>query len=291
MIRLHVDISGELAATLEEHFCEYPGPWMIWEDEASHRYQLFGYFGNRGDATGQLDLLRKRFAGLFEPAAFEELRDEDWRDSYKAFFTPWSYRRLHWVPLWQRETFPVPKDGYVLYLDPGMAFGTGNHPTTRLCARRLVEAAERWGPDLAQRSVLDVGCGSGVLALSAARMSFGQVRAFDHETEAIKASLENACINGLEERLTIEQADLAAIALPRADLVLANIIANVLLRHREALLGAVKPGGELVLSGILAEELEAVRRDFEAATRALGGAVEIDTRVEDEWADLCLRCL
>src|SRR5690606_20866337 len=97
--------------------------------------------------------------------AYRMLGDADWRDSYKEHFKAWQFGRLHWVPVWQRESFTLPEGDAVLWLDPGLAFGTGNHETTRLCVERLVTLTEERGP---VGRVVDAGCGSGILALSAA---------------------------------------------------------------------------------------------------------------------------
>src|SRR4030095_8213160 len=99
------------------------------------------------------------------------LGDVDWRDSYKEHFHAWRFGRLHWVPVWERDKHIVPPGDAVLWLDPGLAFGTGNHQTTRLCVERLVTLAEERGTG---GVVIDAGCGSGILALSAALLGFRQ---------------------------------------------------------------------------------------------------------------------
>src|SRR5262249_19203508 len=126
------------------------------------------------------------------------LADADWRESYKAHFKPWQFGRLHWVPVWERETFKLPPGGAVLWLDPGLAFGTGNHETTRLCVERLVALAEERGT---AGRVIDAGCGSGILALSAALLGYRDVVGFDNDPEAVRVSEENAALNGLAGRV------------------------------------------------------------------------------------------
>jgi len=117
---------------------------------------------------------------------FRPLAEQEWRDSYKAHFKAWRFGRLHWVPLWERNEFILPTGHEVLWLDPGLAFGTGNHETTRLCVERLVEYRESHSAH--EGSVIDAGCGSGILALSAAKLGFQNVIGFDNDPEAVRSS-------------------------------------------------------------------------------------------------------
>jgi ribosomal protein L11 methyltransferase len=211
-----------------------------------------------------------------------ELAEADWRDSYKAHFRAWRFDRLHWVPVWERPTYVVPPGDAVLWLDPGLAFGTGNHETTRLCVERLVVCAEEHGTG---GRVIDAGCGSGILALSAALLGYRDVLGFDNDPEAVRVSGENAALNGLTGQVRFETADLeTGLAGRQADLLLANIQADVLLRYAAVLTGAVAPGGTLILSGILAGENGQVRAGFERA--APGWSV--NARVMGEWSDVVL---
>ena len=195
------------------------------------------------------------------------MAEGDWRDSYKAHFHAWTFGRLHWVPIWERAAFRLPAGHAVLWLDPGMAFGTGNHETTRLCCERLVARVAAGGPP---SRVVDAGCGSGILALSAALLGCAEVVAFDNDPEAVRISRENAALNGLDGRVRFSVEDLAGgLAGRPADLLLANIQADVLMRHARELVAAVAPGGALILSGILAAEGAAVQAAFAAAAPGL----------------------
>lgn len=257
---------------------------MVLEDKPSGRAWLTGYFDSREQAqAGWRD-----FAALLDPEwlatepEVRELPDADWKDSYKAHFKASSFGPLHWVPVWERETLRAAMGEKVLWLDPGMAFGTGNHETTRLVAERLVAFAAQHG--IGGR-VIDAGCGSGILALSAALLGFREVRGFDNDPEAIRVSEENAVLNDLGGRVEFFVGDLTSgWRHAPAALVLANIQADVLVRFTGELLAAVAPGGQLVLSGILERELPTVREAFAAA--APGWRVE--SRVMGEWSDLML---
>jgi ribosomal protein L11 methyltransferase len=167
-----------------------------------------------------------------------------------------------------------------LWLDPGMAFGTGNHETTRLVVERLVTYAVESG---IQGRVIDAGCGSGILALSAVKLGFTQVAAFDNDPLAIDVSRENAELNQLTGRVDFFVGDLVTgLAKRQAELVLANIQADVLIGFAPQLVAAVAPEGVLVLSGILARELSGVRTAFEA----LPPGWTTNSRTMGEWCDL-----
>jgi ribosomal protein L11 methyltransferase len=260
--------------------------WSIHEDVASRRAWVVGIFDKAAEAHAawagvRADLPR---AGA---AVVRPLADADWRESYKAHFKPWRIGRLHWVPEWERRTYTVPPGHAAVWLDPGMAFGTGNHETTRLCVEQLVAFAKRCTPaERRSARVIDAGCGSGILAISAAKLGFGSVFAFDNDPEAVSIAVENARVNRVASRVRLSVADVAAaLARRRADLVLANIQADVLVRHAALLGRAMAPGGWLVLSGILTSELAAV----EAAFRDVLPRWRFSRCSMGLWSRLCCR--
>lgn len=286
VFELKTEVPPDVTPALEELLAEREEQrLMVLEDKPSGRAWLTGYFGTQAEAitawqdlVGTVDVTWAKAVPVVR-----EMPDEDWKNSYKAHFKAWKFGRLNWVPVWERETFALPAGEEVLWLDPGMAFGTGNHETTRLCCERLALFAAARGNS---GRVIDAGCGSGILALSAAKLGFGRVAGFDNDPEAIRVSEENAALNGLAGRVEFYVGDLVTgFAVGRtAELVLANIQADVLSRFVGELCAAVAPGGQLVLSGILSQELEAVRAKF--AALAVGWRVE--SRVLGEWADLAL---
>ena len=264
--------------------------WTLLEDAVSARAWIVGIF--RGGAEAGLRWARLRPTLPVRPLGQSRPRrlpDADWANSYKEHFKAWTFGRLHWVPVWERDTFRPPAGHSVLWLDPGMVFGTGNHETTRLCIERLVEfAAGLAGGRGAAGNVriVDAGCGSGILALSAALLGFRDISGFDSDAEAVRASRENAELNGLSSRVRFSKAALPlGLGGGKAGLVLANIQADVLVRYSRELAAAVAPGGLLELSGILAGEVAAVRRAFAAAAPGWS----FDSRSRGEWCDACLR--
>ena len=255
--------------------------WMLQEDVIAGSAWVSGIFPDEAHARRSWAELRVEAHELEEfDLKITRLADSDWRDSYKAHFKAWRFGRLHWVPVWERGTFHAPLGEHVLWLDPGLAFGTGNHETTRLCVERLVRLS-RVGD-----RVIDIGCGAGILGLSAALLGHREVVGFDNDASAVEVSRENAALNGLSDRVHFFHGALPdALGGLQAELLLANVQADILMLFADALLAAVAAGGVLVLSGILASELEAVRAVFSARTPGWAG----ESRVLGEWSDLQLR--
>ena len=259
--------------------------WSLLQDVIAGRAWIVGIFASADEARARWTELSPLLPAEAAPAAPVErpLGDQDWRDSYKAHFKAWRCGRLHWVPVWERATHVLGEGETAIWLDPGLAFGTGNHETTRLCVERLVARAGSHGT---QGRVIDAGCGSGILALSAVRLGWKDVSGFDNDPEAVRVSEENAVLNDLAGAVRFFTADLVT-GLPigtQAEVVLANIQADVLMRFVPELVGAVAPGGLLVLSGILAHENEKVREAFAPATRGW----TIEHREMGEWSDVAL---
>ncbi|WP_414664017.1 50S ribosomal protein L11 methyltransferase [Horticoccus sp. 23ND18S-11] len=286
-IKLEIPAASAVAAdeTLLEQGVEN---WSVLEDVIVRRAWVQGICADEAGALAEWKTLAPQLAraGVMpvgDPVV-RSLGDGDWRDSYKIHFHAWRFGRLHWVPVWERETFVLPPGDAVLWLDPGLAFGTGNHETTRLCVERLVTLAEEHGT---QGRVIDAGCGSGILALSAALLGFRDISGFDNDAEAVRISEENAALNGLAGRVRFHTADVVSGLAGRdasADILMANIQADVLMRFARELVAAVAPGGTLVLSGILAHENGQVREAFEKVARAWS----VNARVMGEWSDVVL---
>lgn len=197
-----------------------------------------------------------------------------WTDAWKAHYVPQRIGRVVIVPSWLDEEL---RPGEVeLRLDPGMAFGTGLHPTTRGCLELLQQA----GP--MPPRLLDVGCGSGILALAALRLGAGRADACDTDPLAVEATRANAVANGLAERVTAWQGTLpAAPAAEPYQLVLANLVAAVLVALAARLVAHTAPGGTVLASGIIEGRAAEVRDAFTAA--GLSIAAE---RHDGEWVSL-----
>jgi ribosomal protein L11 methyltransferase len=184
---------------------------------------------------------------------------EDWSTSWKVNFKPLRVgHRLLIVPSW--EEVQARPDDIVLHLDPGMAFGTGGHETTRLCLELLEQIMDDM-PLLLSPSVLDLGTGSGILAMAAVQLGAGRVLAVDIDPQAVEVARENLAANDLAEQVECSTTPLESMT-ESFDVILANILAEELVRLAPFLAARLTPGGSLVLSGILAEKEELVRTGF-----------------------------
>jgi ribosomal protein L11 methyltransferase len=209
--------------------------------------------------------------------ALAEVADEDWGEGWKKEFRPLDVGRVRVRPSWIEA--PPPPGFVEVVLDPGMAFGTGSHPTTALCLAALSDLLlARPGA-----AVLDVGTGSGLLAIAARKLGAGRVAANDEDPVAVTVARENAARNAADVEISGD----ALAAIPGTfDVVVANILANVLVALAPALAAKLAPGGVLLLSGILGPQEAEVR----AAHLAQGLApLPGGDRREGEWTLLALR--
>jgi ribosomal protein L11 methyltransferase len=283
-------IPNEMADLLDGHFFEIESAhWGVMQKEINDPYEVFGIFADAETAHAALAELRIEFPTL--PESFTEtiIEDADWQNAYKEFVKPWSDRQLHWIPLWERDNLETPADAAVVYLDAGMAFGTGAHETTRLCARRLQDYRDAHTSEFDTLEVIDAGCGSGVLALSASVLGFKKILGFDFDPEAIVVCHSNAEENPHITKLEFEVADLEkGLKARQADLLLANIQTDVLIPHCDPVVHGVKSGGTLALSGILVKELDLVRSHYQAKFAELRpeDTINVDSRQDGEWGDL-----
>ena len=208
------------------------------------------------------------------------VREADWADAWKAYFPVMRIgRRLVIRPTWRRHRAAA--DDVVVALDPGMAFGTGLHPTTRLCLAALEPLAD--DGRLTDARILDVGCGSGILAIAALKLGASTALGVDTDPIAVESTAANAARNGLEDRLSARAGSLPTDTGP-FEVVLANLVAGVLIPLAPLLLAEVAPTGTLLASGIFADREDEVREAFESA-----GLRITDRATEGEWVALVVR--
>lgn len=191
--------------------------------------------------------------------SYSSVREDDWASAWKAHYQPLRLgKRLLVRPLW--VDVELARGDIEIALDPGMAFGTGTHPTTQLCLEAMEAMA---GPAL---DVLDLGCGSGILAIAAAKLGAGKVLALDIDPIAVRAARENAALNGVAQQVAVEQGSLESVisSARRFDLLMVNILARVILEMSgRGLAQVLRPGGIAIFSGIIdnqADEVEASLR-------------------------------
>ena len=226
------------------------------------------------EALGHLQAFGLRPIGELRTRIVEEA---DWADAWKAYFPVMRVgRRLVIRPTWRRHRRAP--DDVVLALDPGMAFGTGLHPTTRLCLAGVEALADRGV--LASASVLDVGCGSGILAIAALKLGAVSALGLDTDPIAIEATVANARRNALVRRLRAHEGSLPSGEVP-FDVVLANLIAGLLVPLATRLAEELRPGGVLLASGIFIDREGDVRAAFGAAGLEVTGRT-----AEGDWVAL-----
>ena len=233
--------------------------------------------GIASEALGHLQAVRLRPIGELRQRIVDEA---DWADAWKEHFPVLRVgRRIVVRPTW-RDHRPGPDD-VVLALDPGMAFGTGLHPTTRLCLASVESLADQGR--VAGRRVLDVGCGSGILSVAAAKLGAAEVLGVDTDPIAIEATGANAARNDVEDRVAAREGSLPSGGGPW-ELVLANLIASLLVTLGPSLTAEVSPGGTLVASGIFVDREGQVADAF-----AREGLHVVDRSAEGDWVALILR--
>ncbi|QDY83396.1 50S ribosomal protein L11 methyltransferase [Paenibacillus polymyxa] len=247
-----------------------------------------GYFAEEVDMNGVRAQIEPRVEQLrtfdIDPGEvryeLKTVNEDDWANAWKQYFKPLRVSdRLTIKPTWE-EYEPASEDEKIIELDPGMAFGTGTHPTTSLCLRTL-ESVIQGGEE-----VIDVGTGSGILAIGAIKLGAKHVLALDLDPVAVSSARENTRLNGLEERITIKESDLLSvlnasdptlgIQLP-VKLVVANILAEIILLFIDDVYNALEPGGIYIASGIWKNKEEAV----ETALKAAGFEIAEINRDED----------
>lgn len=266
-----VDDTSALLFELGAEGVEERDETTLAKNAAGGKVTLVAAFATREDADEAILHLDASLA-----PRYEEVVGDAWRDAWKEHYKPYAIAEgLVVRPPW--EAYEAKAGETVLELEPGRAFGTGLHETTRLVARAIrAHAAEVKG-----QLVIDVGCGSGILALSALALGAGRAVAIDNDPEAIDVTRENAARNGLTERLDASTTDIAALD-AQAPLVVANIEARVLVPMANELSRCVAPGGLLLLSGILVPQKDEVRAAYPAME--LEGAPSLG-----EWILLALR--
>jgi ribosomal protein L11 methyltransferase len=237
---------------------------------------LRAFFASAGARDAALAALAARFN--VSPI---DVPDEDWARRSQQDLTPVTIGRITIVPhpvspipdAADRESRPASRDAVTLTIPASMGFGTGHHATTRLCLTALQAI------DLSGKTVLDVGTGSGVLAIAASRLGAARAIGIDFDPDAIQSARESLALNPEATNVSLEVGDLSTSPLPAADVITANLTGALLIRSAPLLLAAPNPGGVLVLSGLMRHERDAV-------CEAFGAAEVIWERHEDEWVGL-----
>ena len=288
MIKASHPIERDYVEPLEDaHYELAPSNWTLIVSHLDGSGDLEGFFDSENDALLAQQALEFLLGKEFEnPFKLVQLKDKDWKESYKTHFKAWSRGIIHWVPEWERESYEVPCGHHALYVDPGMAFGTGNHETTRLCLESMIDICER----KQVKDCLDVGCGSGILSLSASLLGIEKVRGIDSDPDAIKVATDNLNLNSVPVVAGFHIEALENLGVnEHFDLVVANIQADVLMQNSESLIQLVRKDGFLVLSGILTDEMDLVEDCFLNLLHRKQKLFETDKKILGEWSLMQLK--
>ncbi len=269
MIRLAVRVRRDDAELVLAELLDL-APSGVEETEPSPDVVEYAVYGAAGELPALPDLRAAAGEALVEVSTSEVA--DDWSERWREFHRPLVLDgkltvRPPWAP---PATTPID-----LVIDPGQAFGTGAHATTRLCLELLLSRPDRQGP------LLDVGCGSGVLAIAALKLGWDPVEALDNDPASVVAAGENAERNGV--RLAVRRHDLRSDPVPVADTVTANLLGPLLRSLAGRLLDQVDLPRTLIVSGLLAAEADEIAGAFDAA-----GLCERQRRLSGEWAALLL---
>lgn len=258
--------------------------------------RISGYFPEGTDVEAVVASVKERIAELAEydidtgraDISVRDVSEDDWANNWKQYFKPIRVsRKLTIKPTWE-EYAPESEDEKIIELDPGMAFGTGTHPTTSLCLRTL-EGVIQSGDE-----VIDVGTGSGILAIGAVKLGASRVLALDLDPVAVSSAMENTRLNKLDDQISVVESDLLSILKQEAGaelnvtlpvrVVVANILAEIILLFIDDVYRALQPGGYYIASGIYKNKEQAVEQALLAA-----GFEITETAREEEWVAFVAR--
>lgn len=269
-----------------------PSPWLIIHNHVQSNTTLEGYFESTEDfkrfsngAFGILNTILEQERDLI----IQVLEDCEWVNAYKDHFKPWSFKSFHWIPIWLENQYATPLNHNYLYLDPGMAFGTGNHETTRLCLEEVLNIESNL---TRKSSLLDLGCGSGIISLTASKLGYKPVLGIDIDEDAIRISIENAELNNIKSDVNFSVGELKKLlTCPKFDVVIANIQTDLLIKYANNILRCLSKKGILILSGILKTEVKTVVSHYKEITAKNGNLEQITSRNMGEWSvvTICLQ--
>ncbi|MCJ8011437.1 50S ribosomal protein L11 methyltransferase [Paenibacillus sp. KQZ6P-2] len=270
-------VSIEESGTLNKKRDTSYGQWyeLPLNDIPEGQAEIKGYFSEESPAQDILEEVKQRIEELrtfdIDPGEvryeFRTVNEDDWATAWKQYFKPLRVSdRLTIKPTWEEYT-PEHESEKIIELDPGMAFGTGTHPTTALCLRTL-EKVVKGGEE-----IIDVGTGSGILAIGAVLLGAKHVLALDLDPVAVSSARENASLNQMDQRITVKESDLLGllngsggenlgITLP-VNIIVANILAEIILLFIDDVYQALEPGGVYIASGIYKNKVEIVQQALE----------------------------
>lgn len=285
MIKVSLRLLSKEVDELDDFLNEIaPSPWLIIHDQIRSHFNLLGYF----QSPAKFKIFSKNSFGILKTILGQErnliikdLDDCEWVDAYKDHFKPWSFKSFHWIPIWLKNQYITPANHNYIYLDPGMAFGTGNHETTRLCLEEVLNIESNL---ISNSSLLDLGCGSGIISLTASKLGYKPVLGIDIDEDAIRISKENAVLNNIKSDVNFSVGELnKLLTCPKFDIVIANIQTDLLIKYANNIVKSLSKKGILILSGILKTEAKSVVSHYKEITTQDCDLKQIRSRHMGEW--------
>lgn len=236
-----------------------PHNWVVIFNRQTKQLTLEGVFPSKDEAEQDLSNFKEFISKYNNEVEFTKL-DNEWEEAYKDHFKPWSYKSFNFIPEWEKSSHTYSKNNINIYIDPGMAFGTGTHETTRLCIELMIDSFIH--VQNKSNKLLDIGCGSGILSILGQFLGFESIDAIDNDINAIQNSIQNISLNFNDSKIQLECKPISAIENNEYDCVVANIQSDILINYANKLIDLLNNKGQLILSGILNYEVEDVDRKF-----------------------------
>ncbi|MAH25988.1 MAG: 50S ribosomal protein L11 methyltransferase [Opitutae bacterium] len=260
-----------------------PSPWSLILNRKTKILMLEGIFENKEQAEKEIQKINELLPLNIDQNKIGNL-DESWEKAYKNHFQPWIYKDFKFVPEWERKPLDQNTGLSCIYIDPGMAFGTGTHETTRLCIELMVDIF--YQKSLSKDHFLDVGCGSGILSILAQIVGFQNVLGIDNDGKAIINSEHNLSLNFESSKINFMKKCINTIEENSFNCIVANIQADVLMTHSDRLIRSLYKNGNMILSGILDYEVDEVSRTFQKQLTTNNLDATTQTRKKNEWCAL-----
>jgi len=260
-----------------------PSPWSLILNRKTKVLILEGIFEDKEQAEKEIQKINELLPLNIDPNKISNL-DGSWEKVYRNHFQPWSYKNFKFVPEWERKPLDQNAGLSCIYIDPGMAFGTGTHETTRLCIEIMVDVF--YQKSLPKDRFLDVGCGSGILSILAQIIGFQNILGIDNDENAIINSKQNLSLNFESSKINFMQQCINTIESNSFNCIVANIQADVLMTHSDRLIRSLYKNGNMILSGILDYEVDEVSRNFQKQLTASNLDARTQTRKKNEWCAL-----
>ena len=283
-LEVAIDAAPELSDPLGAFFFDLGATGLVFEDFGNHTLKAYlPLILSPEDVQNRISIYLSELS-LVHPQLptptfqLTKMENQDWQKNWRRFFRPVRVTpRLLILPVWE-DPPPHAEKTHIIRIDPGPAFGTGQHATTKMCLRTLESFEAK-----KEQTLLDVGTGSGILAIYGAKLGFGKIVAIDVDPEAVRWAERNIGLNGVENAITLSGTAIGVINAPFT-LVCANLILGELLRLMLDFSRLVETGGHLVVSGILRDQVQRIEKALPGA-----GFFTRQTLYEDEWACMVLR--